>query len=175
MRDTYNTGIVWHSGNSPFTPSAENTYFGLMNDRENPASGPSSGFALGDIENNITDATVIASTIVNQFRNYASSLSRIRNARFIRYFSTSFPPDSRAGLNVTFDQTNMTSLGERYASSMNSVGVAGVSAEQLIVGNNINQFVNNLSAAINSARNSTILFEEFYCHSSCHSSCHGSI
>lgn len=175
MRDTYNTGIVWHSSSHPFNPGAENTYNGVNNDRTNPASGPSTGFATGNIENNITDANVTAATIVNQFRNHASALSRIRRARLIRYFSTSFPRNIRAGLSVTFDQTQITSLDGKYATSMNNVGVANVATNQLIVGANINQFVNNLSAAINTARNSTLTFQEFYCHSSCHSSCHGSI
>jgi hypothetical protein len=58
---------------------------------------------------------------------------------------------------------------------MDNVGISGVDAGQLIVGGNVDQFVNNLSTAINNARNSTLTFEEFYCHSSCHSSCHGSI
>jgi hypothetical protein len=175
MRDTYNSGIVWHSGSHPFNANAENTYNGVNNDRTNPASGPSAGFATGNIEDNITDANVTASTIVNQFRNYATALSRIRRARLIRYFSTSFPANIRAGLSVTFDQTQVTSLDGKFATSMNNVGVANVATNQLIVGANINQFVNNLSAAINTARNSTLTFQEFYCHSSCHSSCHGSI
>jgi hypothetical protein len=175
MRDSYNTGIVWHSGSNPFTPSAENTYNGVVNDRTNPASGASSGFATGNIENNITDANVTASTIVNQFRNYASALSRIRRARLIRYFSTTFPRNDRAQSRVDFDQTQITSLDGKFATSMNNVGVANVAESQLIVGGNIDQFVNNLSTAINNARTSTLTFEEFYCHSSCHSSCHGSI
>lgn len=175
MRDTYNTGIVWHSGNHPFNPNAENTYNGVVNDRVNPASGPSTGYATGSIENNINDANVTAATIVNQFRNHASALSRIRRARLIRYFSTTFPRNDRAQSRVDFDQTQMTSLDSKYATSMNNVGVANVATGQLISGSNINQFVNNLSTAINNARNSTLTFQEFYCHSSCHSSCHGSI
>jgi hypothetical protein len=175
MRNTYNTGIVWHSGSHPFNPSTENTYNGVVNDRTNPAGGSSSGFATGNIENDITDANVTASTIVNQFRNYASALSRIRRARLIRYFSTTFPQNVRAQSRVDFDQTQITSLAAKFATPMNNVGVANVAQSQLIVGGNIDQFVNNLSAAINTARNSTLTFQEFYCHSSCHSSCHGSI
>jgi hypothetical protein len=175
MRDSYNTGIVWHSGNSPFSPGQENTYADVVNDRTNPASGPSSGYATGNIEDNIGDANVTASTIVDQFRNYASALSRIRNARLIKYYSTTFPANVRAESRVDFDQTQMTSLDAKYATSMNGVDVSSVSSTQTIVGSNINQFVNNLSAAINSARNSTLTFKEYYCHSSCHSSCHGSI
>ena len=175
MRDSYNTGIVWHTSNSPFTPTAENTYDGVNNVRVNPASGPSAGHALGNIENDITDANVTASTIVNQFRNYATALSRIRKARLIKYFSSSFPANIRAGLSVTSDVTEIASLGSEHETSMNTVGVSNVAQAQLISGSNINQFVNNLSASINTARNNTLTFEEFYCHSSCHSSCHGSI
>jgi hypothetical protein len=175
MRDTYNTGIVWHSGSHPFTPSQENTYADVVNDRTNPASGTSSGYALGSIEDNITDANVTASTIVTQFRNYASALSRIRKARLIKYYSTTFPANVRAESRVDFDQTNVTSMDAKYATSMDSVGVANVSSGQLISGSNINQFVTNLSTAINNARENTLTFKEYYCHSSCHSSCHGSI
>jgi hypothetical protein len=175
MRDSYNTGIVWHSSTSPFTPSQENTYNGVVNDRDNPASGTSSGYALGDLENNISDANVTASTIVNEFRGYASALSRIRKARLIKYYSTTFPADARAESRVDYDQTEVASLAEKYATSMNDVGVANVSSAQLISGANINQFVTNLSDAINAARNNTLTFKEYYCHSSCHSSCHGSI
>lgn len=175
MRDTYNTGIVWHSSSHPFTPSAENTYNGTNNVRTNPASGTTSGFALGDLEDNITDANITASTIVTQFRNYASALSRIRRARLVKYYSTTFPANIRAGLSTSSDVTQVASLGSEYAVSMNEVGVANVSQNQLISGTNIDQFVTNLSNAINTARNNTLLFQEFYCHSSCHSSCHGSI
>lgn len=175
MRDTYNAGITWHSAFSPFTPSAENTYNGVNNDRANPASGTSAGFATGNIENNISDANITASTIVNQFREYATALSRIRNARLIKYYSTTFPTNIRAGLSVSYDQTQMASLDAKFATSMAGVGVANVATNQLILGSNINQFVNNLEVSIYTARNSTLTFEEFYCHSSCHSSCHGSI
>jgi hypothetical protein len=175
MRNTYNSGIVWHSGSHPFNPNANNTYNGVVNDRTNPASGPAAGHATGNIEDNIADANVTASTIVNQFRNYASALSRIRSARLIRYFSTTFPRNDRAQSRVDFDQTQITSLDGKFATSMNNVGVADVAESQLIVGGNIDQFVSNLSTAINNARNSTLTFQEFYCHSSCHSSCHGSI
>jgi hypothetical protein len=175
MRDTYNTDIVWHSSSNPFTPSAENTYNGNNNVRTNPASGTTDGFALGDLENSITDATITASTIVNQFREYASALSRIRRARLVKYYSTTFPANIRAGLSTSSDVTQVASLGSEYAVSMSDVSVANVAENQLISGTNIDQFVTNLSNAINTARNNTVLFQEFYCHSSCHSSCHGSI
>lgn len=175
MRDTYNTGIVWHSTNSPFTPNQENTYNGVVNDRDDPAAGPSTGYALGNIEDNILDSNVTASTIVTQFRNYASALSRIRNARLIKYYSTTFPRNDRAESRVDYDETRMTSLNAKYATSMDAVSISDVSSEQTITGSNINQFVDNLSTAINNARGDTLTFKEYYCHSSCHSSCHGSI
>lgn len=175
MRDTYNTGIVWHSTNSPFTPTQENTYNSVVNDRDNPASGTSSGYALGDIETNISDANVTASTIVNQFKGYASALSRIRKARLIKYYSTTFPADARAESRIDYDQTEVASLAEKYATSMNDIGVSSVSSGESISASNLDQFVTNLSNAINEARNNTLTFKEYYCHSSCHSSCHGSI
>jgi hypothetical protein len=179
MRDTYNTGIVWHATNSPFTPAQPNTYNGVVNETINPAGGPSAGYPFasgtGLIENNIPDSVVTASTIVTEFRNMSAALSRIRKARLIKYYSTTFPADARAESRVDFDQTNVTSMDAKYATSMDSVGVANVSSGQLISGSNINQFVTNLSTAINNARNNTLTFKEYYCHSSCHSSCHGSI
>ena len=175
MRDTYNTDIVWHSEDSPFTPTQENTYDGVVNDRDNPASGTSSGFATGSIEDDIADANVTASTIVTQFRNYASSLSRIRKARLIKYYSSTFPADARAESSVTSDVTQIASLDEKYATSMDDVEISNVSSGENISASNLDQFIDNLSAAINEARNATLTFKEYYCHSSCHSSCHGSI
>ena len=175
MRDTYNTGIVWHSEDSPFTPSQENTYNNVVNDREEPASGPSEGFATGSIEDDIADANVTASTIVTQFKNYASSLSRIRNARLIKYYSTTFPADARAESRVDYDETEIASLHEKYATSMEDISVGTVASGNSIDASDLDDFVNRLSSAINDAREDTVTFKEYYCHSSCHSSCHGSI
>jgi hypothetical protein len=175
MRDSYNTGIVWHSGSHPFTPSQENTYADVVNDRDNPASGSSSGFATGSIEDNITDANVTAATIVTQFRNYASALSRIRKARLIKYYSTTFPANTRAESRVDYDQTETASLAEKYATSMDDVSAGTVSSGQVVDASDLDDFINSLSQAIANARLDPLTFKEYYCHSSCHSSCHGSI
>lgn len=174
MRDTYNTGIVWHSGDSPFTPTQTNTYNDVLNDRDDPASGSDQGFALGDIEDNILDAKVTASTIVTQFKNYASALSRIRKARLIKYYSTTFPPDGRAESQVNYDETEIASLHDKYATSMDDVD-NDISTGELVTVSALETFVSNLSDAIAAVRDAEITFKEYYCHSSCHSSCHGSI
>jgi hypothetical protein len=177
MSANYNAGIVWHSANSPFTPNQENTYNGVNNDRENPASGSSSGFDTSSIENNITTADVRA-TITNQFASYASALSRIRRARLIKYYSTTFPTAIRSGLRVDYDETNITSLGQKYGREFSGIFDLGLAIPQTgteISASKLNSFVSTLSTGINNHRNSTVTFEEFYCHSSCHSNCHGSI
>lgn len=165
IRDAYNSGIVWWEGSHPFNTGASNDYGSIL-----PTSGgTSNGYALGAIENDIPGTDVIASTIVSNFRSYASSLSRVRYARLIRWYNTN-------GSNgVTYDSTQMTSLRAGYAADMSGVGISNVTATADITAANLDQFVANLSATINSVRNSTVTYNEYYCHSSCHGNCHGSI
>lgn len=156
VRNAYNVGIVWHSGNHPFQ-------------QNNVTGGDASGYALESFSDAISDTNVTASTIVNNFRQYASLLSRIRIVRLLRWYQIQDNP--RASLE--FDQTNMTNLNGNYAANIIGTNVPATSV--LISGANLEAFVASLSSAINSNRNSTVTIEEFYCHSNCHGSCHGSI
>jgi hypothetical protein len=166
IRDTYNAGIVWHTGNNPFTPSSNggNNYGGNVS----PLGGNASGYATGSIENNISDSDIVASTIVTQFRDYAKALSRIRRVRLLKYYNTN------GSQSLTYDQTNITNLNSNYQALMD-VNVSNVTAGETISASNLDTFVSNLSTAINTNRTTTVTLIEYYCHSSCHSSCHGSI
>lgn len=155
VRNAYNQGIAWHSGNQPF--------------QNNITGGDSSGYSLESFSAAISDTNVTASTIVNNFRQYASLLSRIRLVRLLKWFQIQDNP--RAQLN--FDQTNMTNLNGNYAAGMGGSNVPNTGVT--ISGSELEAFVQSLSSAINSNRNSTVTIEEFYCHSNCHGSCHGSI
>lgn len=155
VRNAYNSGIVWHSGNQPF--------------QNNITGGDSSGYSLESFSSAISDTNVTASTIVNNFRQYASLLSRIRLVRLLKWFQIQGDPRAR----LDFDQTNMTNLDGNYAAGMGGSNVPSTGV--LISGSELQAFVDSLSAAINSNRNNTVTIEEFYCHSNCHGSCHGSI
>lgn len=155
VRNAYNSGIVWHSGNQPF--------------QTNITGGDASGYSTESFSAAISDVNVTASTIVNNFRTYATLLSRIRSVRLLKWFQ--FQGDPRARLD--FDQTNITNLNGNYAAGMDGSSVP--SATAVISGSEVEAFVQSLSAAINANRTSTVTIEEFYCHSNCHGSCHGSI
>ena len=155
VRNAYNVDIVWHSGNQPFQTDI--------------TGGDASGYALGSFSDAISDVNVTASTIVNNFRQYANLLSRIRRVRLQKWYQIQGEPRAR----LDFEQTNMTNLNGNYAANILGTNVPAAGAQ--ISSPNLEAFVASLSSAINSNRNNTVTIEEFYCHSNCHSSCHGSI
>ena len=157
IRNTYNTGIVWHSGNQPFQTDI--------------TGGNASGYATGSFSSDISDANVTASTIVTNFRGYANLLSRIRSVRLQKWYQ--IQGDVRAQLNS--DETNITNLTADYAADMNAVGSSIPSSGTNVDASDLDDFVTSLSTAINNHRTTTVLIEEFYCHSNCHGSCHGSL
>lgn len=157
IRNSYNTGIVWHSGNQPFQTDI--------------TGGDASGYATQSFANDISDANVTASTIVANFRAYATALSRIRSVRLLKWYQ--IQGDVRARLD--FDQTNITNLNANYASDMSATGSSVPASDRTISAPNLDAFVSSLSTAINNHRTNTVTVEEFYCHSNCHGSCHGSL
>ena len=157
IRNTYNTGIVWHSGNQPFQTDI--------------TGGNASGYATGSFSSDISDANVTASTIVANFRGYANLLSRIRSVRLQKWYQ--IQGNVRAQLNS--DETNITNLKADYAADMSATGSSIPSSGTNVDASDLDDFVTSLSTAINNHRTTTVLIEEFYCHSNCHGSCHGSI
>ena len=165
LRDAYNAN-TWNSSSHPFNPGASNDYGSV-----NPAGGSAAGEYSGvDLSSYNGDTNVGAATILQNFRDISSVLSRIRNCRLIRWYNTN-------GSNgVTYDQTAVTSTGRAgWQADMNGVPVSTVGSGNTVDAAGIDAFVSNLSTAINNNRVSTLTFNEYYCHSSCHSSCHGSI
>ena len=157
IRNTYNTGIVWHSGNQPFQTDI--------------TGGNASGYATGSFSSDISDANVTASTIVANFRGYANLLSRIRSVRLQKWYQ--IQGDVRAQLNS--DETNITNLKADYAADMSATGSSIPSSGTNVDASDLDDFVTSLSTAINTHRTDTVFMEEYYCHSNCHGSCHGSI
>jgi hypothetical protein len=166
LASTYNSDIVWHTGNDPFTPSITNNY-GSGN---SPLGGDSSGYSQ-TLASDISDTNITASTITANFRAYATLLSRIRSVRLLKWFQ--IQGDIRA--RNDYDNTNITNLNSGYAADMSTVGSNIPSSTDTISASNLDSFVNSLSTAINNNRTNTVTMEEFYCHSNCHSNCHGSI
>jgi hypothetical protein len=152
---SFNSGIVWHSGNQPF--------------QNNITGGDTTGYATQSFAAEISDANVTASTIVNNFRGYSNLLSRIRSVRLQKWFQ--IQGDGRAQLD--YDYTAITNLNANYAA--NIVGTNVPASDSVVSASDLDAFVASLSTAINNHRTSTVLIEEFYCHSNCHGSCHGSL
>ena len=161
LGSTFNSGIVWHSANNPF----QNTAIPLAN-------GDTTGYPTiyGDP---ISDTNVTASTLVTNFRAYATQLSRIRSVRLLKWYQ--IQGDARA--QKDYDETNITNLNSDYQYDMagNNIGTSIPSSENVVSASALDSFVNSLASQISTWRNNTTTVEEFYCHSNCHGSCHGSI
>jgi hypothetical protein len=161
LSGTYNTGIVWGTHSQPFQTDI--------------TGGNASGYSQ-TLEADISDTNVTASTIVTNFRAYATLLSRIRKVRLLKYYQ--IQGNVRAQLNS--DETNITNLQDSYKAAIPG-GLDWVNAgtqpisDATITASGLDAFVNNLSTVINNNRTDTVTIEEFYCHSNCHGSCHGSI
>lgn len=165
MRNSINGSIVWHAGNHPFNPGATNDYGSNL-----PAQGSSAGEATGDLGSQMLsgDSLITASTIINNFRNYSVLLSRIRRCRLIRYYNDN-------GTNVvTYDDNQITSTGQStWQRGFGDVGASFGSGTD-VTASGVDSFVSSLNSVLAGHRDSTLIFSEYYCHSSCHSSCHGS-
>lgn len=155
LSGTYNTGIVWGTHSQPFQTDI--------------TGGNASGYSPSNLESDISDTNVTASTITTNFRAYATLLSRIRSVRLLKYYQIQGSVRAR----TDYDTTNITNLNTDYRASM--ADVAGPSSDNIIDASDLDDFVNALSTAINNNRTDTVTVEEFYCHSNCHGSCHGSI
>jgi hypothetical protein len=155
IRDSYNSGIVWHSGNQPF--------------QTNITGGDTSGYSTQSFADDISDTNVTASTITNNFRTYANLLSRIRSVRLQKWYQNG--GDVRSALQ--FDETQITNLNDSYTGAIG--GTNAPTSDAVVSASNLDAFVQSLSTDINTNRTTTITIEEFYCHSNCHGSCHGSI
>jgi hypothetical protein len=157
IRDAYNTGIHWHSGNQPFQTDI--------------TGGNNTGYATQSFDSEISDTNVTASTLVANFKGYANLLSRIRSVRLQKWYQNG--GDVRSSLQS--DETQITNLNANYAADMAPVGEFNTISGFTAAAADIDLFVGALSTAINNNRTSTVLIEEFYCHSNCHGSCHGSL
>jgi len=156
----YNTGIVWYNGNQPF-----------QTDITANESNGGNGYFVDAYASDISDTNVTASTIINNFRSYAVLFSRIRNVRLLKWFQVQ--GDVRARLD--YDTTNITHLNSAYEATMSGIGGPDMNAGVTISASALDQFVDQLSTAVQNSRGSTVTIEEFYCHSNCHGSCHGSL
>ena len=152
---SFNSGIVWHSGNQPFQTDI--------------TGGNTSGYATQNYADEISDTNITASTVIANFRGYANLLSRIRIVRLLKYYQ--IQGDVRA--QTDFDQNNVTNLNATYASDIS--GSSLPASGDTISASTLDAFVTSLSNAIQTNRNATVTIEEFYCHSNCHGSCHGSL
>ena len=155
----YNSGIVWHSGNQPFQTDI--------------TGGNASGYATQTYANDISDTNVTASTLVSNFRSYATLVSRIRNVRLLKWYQIQGEPRAQ----LDYDSTQMTNLNSNYQYDMEATQSGSLKPESngSISASNLDAFVASLGTAVNTNRLSTVTIEEFYCHSNCHGSCHGSI
>lgn len=171
IRDTYNTDIVWYSGTTTTIVDGVETTTNNHPFQTDITGGGNTGHATGSLSSDISDANITASTLVANFRGYATLLSRIRIVNLKKWYQNG--GDVRSALQ--YDETEITNLNADYAADMSAVGSSIPLSESNVDASDLDDFVNSLSTAINNHRTDTVLIEEFYCHSNCHGSCHGSL
>ena len=157
-RTRWNEGIVWHSGNNPFTQS-------------NPIGGDATGYANQNLADDISDTNITASTLSLNFRTYANLLSRIRYVKLQKWYQNG--GDVRSSLQS--EETQVTNLNSDYGYDPNLMNTNAPESDTIVTASALDLFVTTLATTIETNRNATVTIEEFYCHSNCHGSCHGSI
>lgn len=143
--NTANSGIVWNASSHPSVNGGA-----WSND---PAVAP----ADGDLP------TMIAATALRGvMRDFAYQASRIRKVR--AYNSGCWDSGTQV--------SNLTNAYVTNYSGFDNAGASTIFSGNLIKAADWNQYMADLQAQYNVARNSTTTFAT--CHCSCHSSCHGS-
>ena len=158
IRDEFNVGIHWHSGNNPFTQS-------------DPIGGDNTGYATQSFADEISDTNITASTISLNFRTYANLLSRIRIVKLQKWYQNG--GDVRSSLQS--EETQVTNLNSDYGYDPNLMTTNAPESNTVVTASSLDTFVSTLHTTISDHRNNTLTIEEFYCHSNCHGSCHGSL
>jgi hypothetical protein len=129
--------------------------------------------------------TITASLIVNMCKSFANATTRLRPAQWGLYYTqyyngqyvqTGVPSD---GSNIPFfTGTVLATFGQAHLTTNYLQSVGAISnepiANTIISAPNINNFYNNLAAAVTALRGSIGTVDLRVCHSSCHNNCHGS-
>lgn len=124
---------------------------------------PSGNLANGPVAGDIAGANVSAAVLVSAFQNFASILSGARLYQVNKTYLSIFG-------NSSFNYgPNLGSMTSPYWGSPGSFSVS-LSANTDINAASIDAVVNSVDAQITGIRNTTLQFNETWCHTSCHSS-----
>lgn len=158
-----NASIVWGTGAKPFAEMPDATF-----------GGSTSGRAIGINGANIGGSTITAGTIRSVLEIETAAYTNMRNLRAVLFVTGGGGNNgSRPTAGIVFDQTAKSHLNTgRYLES--PPNNAGVTAGQRVSAANLESYFNNLRAAYQTVRDTTVTVQTDVCHASCHSSCHGS-
>lgn len=161
---TANGSIVWHQGAKPFSEMPSSTFvFGAA------------GRAIGISGATIGGAQITAGTIRSVLEAETAAYTNMRNLRAVLFVTGGGGNNgSRPTAGIVFDQTAKSHLNTGFRAGIATPNNAGVTAGQLASAANLESYFNNLRAAYQTVRDSTVTVQTDVCHASCHSSCHGS-
>lgn len=161
---TANGSIVWHQGAKPFSEMPSSTFvFG--------AAGRAIGISGADIEG----AQITAGTIRSVLEAETAAYTNMRNLKAVLFVTGGGGNNgSRPTAGIVFDQTDKAHLNTGFRTAIATPDNAGVTDGQLASAANLESYFNNLRAAYQTERDSTVTVQTDVCHASCHSSCHRS-
>lgn len=168
-----NSAIVWAAGEGawvapsgttgdPFYPN--NTIGSYVS--SSPAGDPLGARTASSLASSTLTDTITGSNVYNSFLNTATAASNIRSVRLIKWYNS-------YGTYVnSWDYTRVGSMTSGYQTT---VATSSNPAQgNLVSAAGLDSFVNSIVTSMNNIKNTTVTFNEYYCHSSCHGSCHNS-
>lgn len=111
----------------------------------------------------LPSADIVASQVDLALRNAAVALSNARQMHLQKYY---YDPAFALILWADFGVV----LGHLTDNFQMATPGSGLSAGTDVVASTVDTFVNTLDATLTAHRNSTVTFQEYWCHAACHSS-----
>lgn len=166
-----NSSIIWAAGEGAWVAPAGTTGdpFYPNNTIGTYVSGPSNPLGsrtAATLASSSLNDTITGSDVYNSFLNTATAASRIRSVNLIKWYNN-------YGTYVnSWDYTRVGSMTSGYQTTVSTS--SNPAQGDLVTASGLDSFVNSMVTSMNNIKNTTVTFNEYYCHSSCHGSCHNS-
>ena len=183
LRDIVSSAASWHNTN---IPTNNNT----TGDPWFPSGGSWVGGSAADIISNadrggptvndllVPEPGIIALTIANAFSYWTKKYTATRYLSWTRIYQQSantYGGDrwDTPGWSAPY-MTSLTPEYEQQHATIDAQAAAyNIKAGEKITAENLNSYITALYNIWNSAKNNTVSYTTYHCHSSCHSPCHG--
>lgn len=164
-----NSAVIWALGEGAWGGGSSGDPFYPNNSIGTYVSGSGDPLGARTASSAVTgslSSVIGATNIYNTFVSTANAATNIRTVRLIKYYNTD------GTYNIAWDYTRVGSMNSTYLTGVSTS--SNPTAGALITAAGLDNFVASIVNSMTSIRNTTVTFQEFYCHTSCHSSCHSS-